>query len=98
MRMRDECTAKNREGCTLSRFFFFKQKTAYEIDCDWSSDVCSSDLSSHALPTPRLATASRSCRLKSRSSYTSASQMARLAAEHFWPLWPNAERTRSRTA
>src|SRR2546430_4023228 len=24
-------------------FFFFKQKTAYEIDCDWSSDVCSSD-------------------------------------------------------
>src|SRR6056300_862583 len=26
--------------------FFFKQKTAYEIsECDWSSDVCSSDLS-----------------------------------------------------
>src|SRR6056300_1794687 len=25
-------------------FFFFKQKTAYEIsECDWSSDVCSSD-------------------------------------------------------
>jgi len=25
--------------------FCFKQKTAYEIvDCDWSSDVCSSDL------------------------------------------------------
>ena len=29
-------------GCV---FFFFKQKTAYEIyQCDWSSDVCSSDL------------------------------------------------------
>ena len=29
--------------------FFFKQKTAYEIyQCDWSSDVCSSDLSSLA--------------------------------------------------
>ena len=29
----------------LIRFFFFKQKTAYEIyQCDWSSDVCSSDL------------------------------------------------------
>ena len=28
-------------GCV----FFFKQKTAYEIkECDWSSDVCSSDL------------------------------------------------------
>ena len=27
-------------------FFFFKQKTAYEIrKGDWSSDVCSSDLS-----------------------------------------------------
>jgi len=26
-------------------FFFFKQKTAYEITYgDWSSDVCSSDL------------------------------------------------------
>ena len=26
-------------------FFFFKPKTAYEIyQCDWSSDVCSSDL------------------------------------------------------
>ena len=24
--------------------FFFKQKTAYEISVDWSSDVCSSDL------------------------------------------------------
>ena len=26
-------------------FFFFKQKTAYEVGTgDWSSDVCSSDL------------------------------------------------------
>src|SRR3546814_3384748 len=35
--------------CILSRkpplFFFFKQKTAYEMRIsDWSSDVCSSDL------------------------------------------------------
>src|SRR5213596_1519582 len=30
-------------------FFFFKQKTAYEIrPCDWSSDVCSSDLGAAA--------------------------------------------------
>ena len=29
----------------MSNFFFFKQKTAYEVlTCDWSSDVCSSDL------------------------------------------------------
>src|ERR1044071_9256515 len=33
-------------------FFFFKQKTAYEISTrDWSSDVCSSDLDEAALPT-----------------------------------------------
>src|SRR3546814_6272897 len=31
----------------LVLFFFFKQKTAYEMRIsDWSSDVCSSDLSS----------------------------------------------------
>ena len=31
--------------CYFVFFFFFKQKTAYEIkECDWSSDVCSSDL------------------------------------------------------
>src|SRR3546814_7957102 len=29
-------------------FFFFKQKTAYELRIsDWSSDVCSSDLADH---------------------------------------------------
>src|SRR6187431_1842696 len=33
-------------GCATTQFFFFKQKTAYEITVrDWSSDVCSSDLS-----------------------------------------------------
>src|SRR5213075_3387118 len=32
-------------------FFFFKQKTAYEITRrDWSSDVCSSDLASGLAP------------------------------------------------
>src|SRR3546814_980286 len=50
--------------CSL-RFFFFKQKTAYEMRIsDWSSDVCSSDLlidwvlrayeSSEILPYPAL--------------------------------------------
>src|SRR3546814_732353 len=34
-------------GLFLFYFFFFKQKTAYEMRIsDWSSDVCSSDLSS----------------------------------------------------
>src|SRR3546814_9108708 len=31
--------------CIFCMFFFFKQKTAYEMRIsDWSSDVCSSDL------------------------------------------------------
>src|SRR3546814_3704557 len=31
--------------CDFVSFFFFKQKTAYEMRIsDWSSDVCSSDL------------------------------------------------------
>src|SRR3546814_4795633 len=35
--------------CLFCLFFFFKQKTAYEMRIsDWSSDVCSSDLQ-HAL-------------------------------------------------
>src|SRR3546814_5383635 len=33
--------------CVVCLFFFFKQKTAYEMRIsDWSSDVCSSDLRS----------------------------------------------------
>src|SRR3546814_9110927 len=33
---------------SVSVFFFFKQKTAYEMRIsDWSSDVCSSDLPRH---------------------------------------------------
>src|SRR3546814_13463648 len=36
-------------------FFFFKQKTAYEMRIsDWSSDVCSSDLLDHVLGGQRL--------------------------------------------
>src|SRR3546814_6685472 len=37
--------------CSLFWFFFFKQKTAYEMRIsDWSSDVCSSDLNHRNLP------------------------------------------------
>ena len=39
----------------LKCVFFFKQKTAYEIkECDWSSDVCSSDLIDHSAPSPNI--------------------------------------------
>src|SRR3546814_10937286 len=43
----------------VSIFFFFKQKTAYEMRIsDWSSDVCSSDLLVHAFATVLRFTAS----------------------------------------
>src|SRR3546814_6185638 len=49
--------------CHLFFFFFFKQKTAYEMRIsDWSSDVCSSDLSSLLRETRlRTATVTRCC-------------------------------------
>src|SRR3546814_16676134 len=38
----------------LGFFFFFKQKTAYEMRIsDWSSDVCSSDLSLYPARSPQ---------------------------------------------
>ena len=41
---------KKRKKEKRGKVFFFKQKTAYEIkECDWSSDVCSSDLSCEKL-------------------------------------------------
>src|SRR3546814_19454521 len=41
-------------------FFFFKQKTAYEMRIsDWSSDVCSSDLSTRRSRRPRAARRNR---------------------------------------
>src|SRR3546814_5001354 len=37
--------------CDFDVFFFFKQKTAYEMRIsDWSSDVCSSDLTNLVQP------------------------------------------------
>src|SRR3546814_1236420 len=42
----------------LCYFFFFKQKTAYEMRIsDWSSDVCSSDLQTAAHKAPGYAIA-----------------------------------------
>src|SRR3546814_17357421 len=61
-------------GVLFCFFFFFKQKTAYEMRIsDWSSDVCSSDL----IPCPRTAAASGS----SRSTAT----RRRTAAEPYRP-------------
>src|SRR3546814_2059773 len=65
-------------------FFFFKQKTAYEMRIsDWSSDVCSSDLKFAALGAP-----------------TSASDFWQLGFEASWELdlWGRARRSREGAA
>src|ERR1051326_2766157 len=65
---------------TFFFFFFFKQKTAYEIkECDWSSDVCSSDLSrrrraqGRESPTPRTTAYARARRIRAGSPPRSCS-------------------------
>src|SRR3546814_5703089 len=64
----------------VSEFFFFKQKTAYELRIsDWSSDVCSSDLVRSATRRPlRLSSEDRrrNCSSDSRSTMRSAMQVA----------------------
>src|SRR3546814_2950512 len=60
-------------------FFFFKQKTAYEMRIsDWSSDVCSSDLLQiHIVvlrDTQEMGAASPLCDLRSRNERLQASR------------------------
>src|SRR3546814_3526982 len=71
-------------------FFFFKQKTAYEMRIsDWSSDVCSSDLvpSDFSTPLSNVAAATQSGRtdlpvlLSSRTS----NPFSRSTSSHFRP-------------
>src|SRR3546814_6372075 len=70
-------------------FFFFKQKTAYEMRIsDWSSDVCSSDLLAEdaalavldaAAPADVLITASRAAALKLVNQLPAAAGPVRVA-------------------
>src|SRR3546814_12443517 len=66
-------------------FFFFKQKTAYEMRIsDWSSDVCSSDLSNddrRAAPLPECGPACLSLD-RCGQSYASRERPHRIAAYH----------------
>src|SRR3546814_3893129 len=49
------CTGTYNTMCRGYVFFFFRQKTAYELRIsDWSSDVCSSDLLAKRLTLYRL--------------------------------------------
>src|SRR3546814_9816893 len=65
--------------CCIVCFFFFKQKTAYEMRIsDWSSDVCSSDL------VVGLAGLDRLC------PHAGARLLCR--AHRLWPLAPTTRR------
>src|SRR3546814_9149346 len=49
--MRSSCCRQISQFSCICLFFFFKQKTAYELRIsDWSSDVCSSDLATMTNP------------------------------------------------
>src|SRR3546814_1700512 len=70
-----------------SWFFFFKQKTAYEMRIsDWSSDVCSSDLTEAMLMGLRLTEGVDLARIEARSglpreAFVDAGAVARLAGQ-----------------
>src|SRR3546814_3420332 len=76
--------------CVLSFFFFFKQKTAYEMRIsDWSSDVCSSDLKNLAhlaYPAP-MATGDRGNRRQASITAPSRAVPNRFSV---WSIWPRA--------
>src|SRR3546814_3056934 len=60
--------------CMVFLFFFFKQKTAYEMRIsDWSSDVCSSDLGLPTMPQP-LATVPERAQLLANGEARAAGQ------------------------
>src|SRR3546814_8364461 len=68
-------------------FFFFKQKTAYEMRIsDWSSDVCSSDLHcGHIEPVPR---ACPEC--GNEDSLVACGPGVERIADEVAALWPDA--------
>src|SRR3546814_16583444 len=65
-------------------FFFFKQKTAYEMRIsDWSSDVCSSDLNAATKPTAIIAVSSElSCARAFHRSRTVAPSIVVMARKN----------------
>src|SRR3546814_101036 len=65
--------------CCYVVFFFFKQKTAYEMRIsDWSSDVCSSDLP--------IALIVARWRLKRRHRIRGCPEHKALAWKSYWPM------------
>src|SRR3546814_14233902 len=80
-------------------FFFFKQKTAYEMRIsDWSSDVCSSDLSGRVQPLERPDAPPRQDRPPVLHRDAGHQQLLRqLAARHAVLPSPNHHRFKTRS-
>src|SRR3546814_6318901 len=75
--------------CDELMFFFFKQKTAYELRIsDWSSDVCSSDL---APPSTEVAPADEEAE-SAEEAPDGLTPGTELAAVHSAPVWQIVER------
>src|SRR3546814_6276140 len=73
-------------------FFFFKQKTAYEMRIsDWSSDVCSSDLNSFTRAASGADSSPSTCSATARSSIAwAASTSVEQAASSNLVFWNEA--------
>src|SRR5213075_918022 len=86
-------------------FFFFKQKTAYEITRrDWSSDVCSSDLSGPTSPkrtsrgSSRFRRAGRTCAGGRRSEERRVGKECALLCRSRWAPYQKKKKTRESDA
>src|SRR3546814_4735625 len=73
-------------------FFFFKQKTAYEMRIsDWSSDVCSSDLCGRSGPASAIAGAAR-CRWQGAGPDDRGASETDARADRHTATWPTPVR------
>src|SRR3546814_7172457 len=85
---------------SLLAFFFFKQKTAYEMRIsDWSSDVCSSDL---IVDGHQLAAGHRELVIRKGMAAGQREagkvHVAHAALQHECPAWERIERDELRSA
>src|SRR3546814_1788272 len=83
----------------ISVFFFFKQKTAYEMRIsDWSSDVCSSDLVAEIVRVRRRQRSPMACRVgqlaAARARHHDRFDQARTTAVQHCRFRPNGSQTR----
>src|SRR2546427_10749140 len=81
---------------SVSVFFFSSRRRHTRFDCDWSSDVCSSDLGGCGAGQARVKTAPRARPSKSGDDVaTLAISLMRTSPSLIWPAMANAMAMRS---